>query len=63
MYFNPDRRYRGGGFWRCRVKTREHNRDYYERRGMDVRWRQLMQRHRSRLAELESRLATRQGGS
>ena len=29
MYWNPDRRYKKGGFWACRVKHRESARRRY----------------------------------
>jgi hypothetical protein len=31
MYWNKDSRRRGGGFWRCAVKNREHCHGYYAR--------------------------------
>lgn len=60
MYFNPDRRYRAGGFWRCREKVREYRREFYRRNGMKVRWQEYVRHHRNRLAELEASLE--QGG-
>lgn len=30
MYWNRDRRYRDGGFWRCAVKKRAQNAVHYE---------------------------------
>lgn len=31
MYWNKDPRYRGGGYWRCRVKKQEQNKPHTRR--------------------------------
>ena len=56
MYFNPDRRYRAGGYWRCREQTRVAHRRYYEQNALRVNMREQLRHHRRRLAILEEQL-------
>lgn len=57
MIFSPDKRYRRGGFYRCRVRNRERCSEYfgnltglaYEKRKLDMRRANALLRRRRRL--------------